>query len=80
VEYSEHIRTGFVTPEEAWLALKSTIMKSLEYPMECVSLSEFQWQFILAPIPWYTLPKARINQNFPRDLLYSTAVSATPPL
>lgn len=33
-EFAEQVRTGFVTRDEAWQALNTTIMKTLEFPME----------------------------------------------
>jgi hypothetical protein len=38
-EFSEHIRTGFVSRDEAWHSLNTTNMKILEYPMEALSMT-----------------------------------------
>ena len=38
-QFADCIRTGFVTRMEAWIALKSTIWKAIEYPMEAVTLT-----------------------------------------
>ena len=36
-EFADCIRTGRLTPLEADIALNSTVMKTLEYPLEAVS-------------------------------------------
>jgi hypothetical protein len=70
-EFADCIRTGFVTRDEAWTALNSTIMKTLEYPMDAINLSKQQWDYIMKPLLKSTLPKAGIVRSFPRDILYS---------
>ena len=68
--YAEHTRTGFLTKEEAWHSLHSTVMKTLEYPMEAMSLTRQQWDYIMAPILKVALPRSGIVRTFPRDVLY----------
>ena len=70
-EFADHVRTGFVTREEAWHALNTTIMKTLEYPMEAISLNKSQWDHIMKPILKTTLPRAGVVRTFPRDILYA---------
>ena len=70
-EFAEHVRTGFLTREEAWHALNSTIVKTLEYPMEAISLTKDQWDYIMAPILKSVLPRSGIVRTFPRDVLYA---------
>jgi hypothetical protein len=70
-EFAGFIRTGFVTRDEAWYSLKSTIMKTLEYPMEAISLTEKEWNYIMAPVLKTVLPKSGIVRTFPRDVLYA---------
>jgi hypothetical protein len=70
VQYNSHITRGFLNPGEAWYALKSTIMKTLEYPMETISLTKRQWNHILAPILTANLPKAGISRTFTRDVIF----------
>ena len=68
--FAEHVRTGFVTRDEAWHALNTTIMKTLEYPMEAISLNRKHWDYIMAPILRAVLPRSGIVRSFPRDVLY----------
>ena len=52
-------------------AVETTIYKSVEYPMEAVTLTEKQWQSIMWPL-WKTmLPKMGINRYFPKELHYA---------
>jgi hypothetical protein len=70
-DFSECIRTGFISRAESWYALKSTIMKTLEYRMEAISLSRKQWDYIMAPILTSTLPKAGFVRTYKRDVLFA---------
>ena len=65
VEFAECIRTGFISRNEAWYALNSTIMKTFEYPMEAINLTKLQWDYIMAPVLMATLPRAGIVRTFP---------------
>jgi hypothetical protein len=37
--WAEHIRTGVITKNDAWYALNTTVMKTMEYPMAAICLS-----------------------------------------
>ena len=52
-EFADCIRTGSISREDAWLAVNSTIMKTLEYPMIAITLSKKQWDYIMSPILIY---------------------------
>ena len=70
-KFAKHICMGFLTCDEAWHALNSTIIKTLEYPMEAISLSKAQCDYIMTPILKSVLPCSGIVQNFPRKILYA---------
>ena len=70
-EFADCIRTGFVTRNEAWYALNATSMKTFEYPMEAITLTKPQWDFIMTPVLTATLPRAGIVRSFPRDMVYA---------
>jgi hypothetical protein len=72
-EFSEHIRTGFVSREEAWHSLNTTIMKTLEYPMEALSMTQKQWDYVMSSIIRSVLPKSGIARTFPHAILYALA-------
>lgn len=70
-KYVEYIRTGHVNRHEAWINLNMVAMKSLEYMLPALTLTQAQYTSIMAPILRQFLPKMGINRNFPRDLLYA---------
>ena len=72
IEWGEKIRTGMVDKRDAWLAMKSTIMKTLEYPLLALTLSENECNHIMAPLLKAGLPKAGICRNIPRSILYGS--------
>ena len=69
--YAEHIRTGHLNRHEAWINLSMIAMKTLEYTLPAMTLSQQQYNSIMAPVLRSFLPQMGLNRNFPRDLLYS---------
>jgi hypothetical protein len=69
--FAKKIRTGMIQKDEAWQALHTTIMKTLEYPMPAINLSKQQWEYVMAPLLWSVLPGSGIVRTFPRNLLYA---------
>jgi hypothetical protein len=65
----EH-RTSFLKEQEANAALKTAILKKLEYPLPALSLTETQCVAIMRPVLAAALPKAKYNPNFPWSPLY----------
>ena len=72
---SEFIRTGHVSRHEAWASLNLMAMKSLEYSLPAMTLSEKDYTDIMRPVLKQFLPKIGLNRNFKRDLLYAPAQS-----
>jgi ribonuclease HI len=70
-EYAACIRSGFISRDDAVVALHSTIMKSLEYPMAAITLTKKEWDYIMAPILKAALPRMGYVQSFPRDIVYA---------
>ena len=71
---AEHIQVGHVNRHEAWTSLVSITMKSLEYMLPAMTVSEEQYREIMAPVLSQFLPKIGINRHTKRDLLYSTSM------
>jgi hypothetical protein len=69
-EFADSLRTGFLKKNNAWYALTSTIMKTMEYPMAVTTIKEHEWNYIVAPILQAGLPRSGIERNFPRDVLF----------
>ena len=66
----ELIRTGHVDRHETWTNLTLVAMKSLEYPLPALTLSEEECTQIMWPLLKSYLPRAGLNRHFPRDVLY----------
>ncbi len=69
-QLGEHIRTGYLEHSEAWLALRTMAMKSIEYPLPASTLSAEQLNKIMWPILRTYLPKSGVNRRIPRTVLY----------
>jgi hypothetical protein len=61
--------------KEANAALKTTILKKLEYPLPALTLTEMQCNTIIRPVLSAMLPKAKYNCNVPT--LHCTDPEAT---
>lgn len=69
-KYGEMVRTGHVDRHKAWTALNAVAMKSIEYSLPALTLSEKECTEIMWPLLKNYLPKSGLNRNFPRDVLY----------
>lgn len=72
IHLGECIRAGHVQKHEAWISLQTMAMKSIEYPLPALNLSEEQLKTIMWPILRNFLPKSGINRYVKRDILYGT--------
>ena len=70
--FASHIRTSSLSPDESWHAFKTTILKTMEYPMEAINLTKKEWNYIMAPVLQATLPKSGIVRTFPHTVLYAS--------
>jgi len=68
--WSEKIRVRQLPQTEAWLALTTRIMKTIEYPLPACTLTEKQCNFIMAPIVQTALNALGICRNLARDIVY----------
>jgi hypothetical protein len=69
-EWAEHIYTGVLTKNDAWYALNTRIMKTMEYPIAAMRISRKQWDHVMAPILEAGLNAIQFSQKFPRDIVY----------
>ena len=73
VKFGERIRTGAIQKRNVWLAFTMMAMKSIEYPLQVLSLSEKDYKDIMWPILKDVLPKAGFNRHFPHAVVYGPA-------
>ena len=70
---AEQIRVGHINKHEAWISLNSITMKTLEYMLPAMTITEDEYRSIMAPVLKQFLPKMGINRNIKRDILYATS-------
>ena len=70
-EFKSNASPVKVSRFQAKLGLDTTIMKTLEYPMEAIDLERKEWDKVMQPILNCILPKLGINRKFPRKLVYA---------
>ena len=71
-EWYEKVRVGHLTRYDAWMALNSTVLKTLEYPLLALTLTEEECNKIMVPILKGALPKVGACRYLPRKLVYGT--------
>ena len=68
---AELIRTsGHLLHSEAWIALTTMAIKSIEYGLPASTFTEKQLTSIMTPLLQVYLPRSGIQRNIKRDLLY----------
>ena len=70
-EWTEELRPHFLKRYDVFPVLKTTILKSLEYPSALSTLSYDQWTDVMKPVLRVCLPKAGVCRNFPREMVYA---------
>ena len=70
--WADAIRTKKISRGDAWHALQTTIMKTLECPLMATSLSRRDVDSIMAPVFKAILPKLGLQKRFPHTLLYGS--------
>ena len=65
-EWRSNVRSGHLNRHEAWLALNSTIMRSLLYPRPALTLTEEQYTKIMAPVIAAGLNCLGVSSKMPR--------------
>ena len=69
-KWKDLVDTGHLKGSDVFLALHSTIYKSLQYPLPALTLTEKECRWIASPMLSAGLSGSRINRNFPRDVLF----------
>jgi hypothetical protein len=65
IQWADAMKTGKISRPEVWLAITSTIWKTLTYPLPALNLTKEQCEKIMAPILQYGLPNMGVCRNFP---------------
>ena len=69
-KWMEFIRVGGLDWTSCWIALKTTIWKSLEYPLPATTFTKDELSSITGPLYKTVLPRCGYASSFPRDVLH----------
>jgi hypothetical protein len=72
-KWAAQIKASNLRQMDAWLALRSTIWKTLEYPLICTTLTEKQCEQIMRPAMSAGLAKSHICRSFATSLIHAGA-------
>ena len=70
MDWADYIRTGHLSPSDTWVALSTTIWRTLEYPLAALMLSDDDLKSTVWPIISVVLPKMGMSRCLPRALRY----------
>ena len=70
-EWYEKVRVGHLTRFDAWTAFNTTIMKSLEYPLLALTLTDDECTKIMTPVLKAGWPNMGICRTMARSLVYA---------
>jgi hypothetical protein len=65
------MREGNLSRSEMWMAVQSTLWRTLIYPLPAINLMKKECEAIMAPIIEYILPALGICRNFPRSIVFA---------
>ena len=68
--WASYIRTGHASTREAWVAINTTIMKTVQYCLPATTLTQKDCDFIMAPIFGKAFLKAGLPGNLPKAVWY----------
>ena len=71
--WAAQIKPSILLPYDVLPMIRSTIQKSLEYPMAMTTLRCRQWEQVMSPVLMAALPKAGFVRTFPRAVVYASA-------
>jgi len=70
-DWREKIRTGHLSKHDAWMALMTRIMRTMEYPLLALTLTKDQCTHIMAPILSGGLNAIGLCKYLPRIVVYA---------
>jgi hypothetical protein len=71
IQWADKMQTGRIPKTEAWLAVMSTIWRTLYYPLPAINLTKKQCDKLMAPLLNYLLPALGVCRTFPRSLVFA---------
>jgi len=71
IDWVQKVKQEKLTRTELWVALQSTIWRTLSYPLPAINLSKTQWKKIMCILLSYALPAMGICRTFPRAIVFA---------
>jgi hypothetical protein len=71
-EWADLLRVKKVSRDGVWYSMNASILKTIEYPLLATTLSQQQFQYIMAPIFLSALPRAGICRYMNREVVYGS--------
>jgi hypothetical protein len=68
--WADKLRGGFLPRHLTWTAWRTTILKTLEYPLPVTTLTRIQCNKITSVLAAAALPRCGVMRSFPRALLH----------
>ncbi len=72
IDWTEHVRTGHLTRQEAWQCLHTTVLKTIDYTLPASILSKQDHEGIMGAVLQVGLSKAGICRNISRSVAYAS--------
>jgi hypothetical protein len=70
-QWADEMRTGNISRSEVWLALTTTIWRTLCYSLSAINLSKEQCEKLMSPLLHYALPTLGVCRTFPRAIIFA---------
>jgi hypothetical protein len=70
-EWAGRLQAGCLPRHLTWLAWKTTIQKTLEYPLAVTTLSRAQCSKLTSIVARYALPRCGVVSSFPRAIMHA---------
>ena len=64
-EWTDKVRTKYITREEARVSIQISLRSSLAYPLPTLTLQEHECRYIMSPIVKYGLPRTGLPKSIP---------------
>ena len=70
IQWQEAVRVGRLNRSDAWIGLRTTILKTLEYPLAATTLTKQECKSIMAKVLDVSLPAGGVWRHMPRAVVH----------
>jgi hypothetical protein len=69
--WAEYVRTGHIKQDEAWMALQTTIMRTIEYALPATMMTRQQLDYLMKPVLGAGLSRSGVCRNMSRTVVFT---------